>query len=249
MISTFYQLITLDETHSTNQYLQELCHNEAPREGVVVSANFQTAGKGQRGNCWEAERDMNLLFSLLLRPTHLHPARQFVLSQLVSLAIVEVLSSYAKGFCVKWPNDIYWHDSKIAGILIENELYGSTIGQCVVGVGLNVNQVLFLSDAPNPVSLRQIVGVEVDREVLLHAVIERVLALYDAHSIGELSESDLAASYFEVLYRNKGYHRYESEGCVFEAAINGVEPDGHLVLATRKGEELRFAFKEVSFLF
>lgn len=178
----------------------------------------------------------------------MHPARQFVLSQQVSLALVEVLSSYAKGFCIKWPNDIYWHNSKVAGILIENELYGSTLGQCVVGVGLNVNQVAFMSDAPNPVSLRQIVGVEVDRGVLLNAVLRRVFALYHAHRDGVLSEEALATAYSEVLYRNRGYHHYISDGELFEAAILRVEADGHLVLQTRVGEERSFAFKEVSFV-
>ncbi len=245
---TTYRLIALDETHSTNQYIQELCQQEMLQEGAVVSANYQLAGKGQRGNGWEAERGMNLTFSLLLRPTHLHAAHQFVLSQMVSLALVEVLSSYAKGFCIKWPNDIYWHDSKIAGILIENELYGSTIGQCVVGIGLNVNQAHFYSDAPNPVSLRQIVGVELDRAVLLDAILNRILALYNAYREGEMSETALAESYHTVLYRNTGYHRYESEGSMFEAAILRVEPDGYLVLTTREGEELRFAFKEVGFV-
>ncbi len=243
-----YRIITLPETHSTNQYLQALCQEKQPHEGVVVSANYQHAGKGQRGNSWEAERDMNLLFSLLLRPTHVHPARQFVLSQLVSLALVEVLSSYAKGFCIKWPNDIYWHNSKVAGILIENELYGSTLGQCVVGVGLNVNQVAFLSDAPNPVSLRQIVGVELDRAALLDVVLHRVFALYNAHRDGVLSEEALATAYSEVLYRNKGYHPYTSDGELFEAAIQRVEADGHLVLQTAAGEERCYAFKEVSFV-
>ena len=151
----------IDETDSTNRWLRE--HLEVD----VVVADFQTAGRGCGTNQWEAERGKNLLFSLLLHPHDVQAKDQFRISMAVSIALREMLAQYADGFTVKWPNDIYWRDSKICGILIENRLQGSRIKDSIVGIGLNVNQTKFRSDAPNPVSLCQIVGHEVDRDSLL----------------------------------------------------------------------------------
>lgn len=117
-----FPLVALDETASTNQYLSQLCNQlqESVAELTTVTAEFQTAGKGQRGNTWEAEEGKNLLFSFVLYPSFLEARRQFILSQIVSLAIKEELSRWSDEITIKWPNDIYWKDKKICGILIEN---------------------------------------------------------------------------------------------------------------------------------
>ena len=141
------------EVSSTNTYLKELLTAgvELP-ELTLVDADFQTGGRGQQQNVWESEADKNLLFSLLCHPTFLPATNQFVLSQAIAVAVQRTLSEYTDGITIKWPNDIYWNDRKICGTLIECNLMGSTIKDCIIGTGINVNQTEFRSDAPNPVS-------------------------------------------------------------------------------------------------
>lgn len=125
-------------------------------EGTVIWTTRQTAGRGQPGNSWESEADKNISFSMLLHPTWLSPARQFCLSEIAALGIAEALDEYFPDFEIKWPNDIYHDDRKIAGMLIENRIVGNRLQDCVTGIGININQTEFLSPAPNPVSLRQL---------------------------------------------------------------------------------------------
>lgn len=236
----------LPETGSTNTYLQQLDADHHLPEGYLVYTDTQRAGRGQRGNSWESEPGKNLTFSLLLRPEHIPANQQFLLSQAVSLAMTDVLNQYAPGFSIKWPNDIYWEDKKIAGILIENVLSGSTFARSIVGIGLNINQEKFISDAPNPVSLTQITGHTYDIDRLLDQFIDAFRRRY-LQTFTNSSQS-LREEYLSTLYRNDGRYPYDSAGEKFYASIVGVEPDGHLILMTDAGEERRFAFKEVSFL-
>ena len=140
--------ILLHETSSTNSYLSRMA--SILPSGTVIYTNSQTSGRGQRGNSWEAEPGKNLTFSMLVKQPAVVPSKQFRISEAVSLAVVEWLSQYSDGFSVKWPNDIYYNDKKICGILIEHVLCGNAIVHTIVGVGINVNQQHFLSDAPNP---------------------------------------------------------------------------------------------------
>lgn len=236
----------LAETASTNTYLQELDADRHLPEGYIVYTDTQRAGRGQRGNSWESQPGKNLTFSLLLRPKHIPANQQFLLSQAVSLAVTDVLNRYAPGFSIKWPNDIYWEDKKIAGILIENVLSGSTFARSIAGIGLNINQELFVSDAPNPVSLYQITGHPYAIEEVLDQFIDAFRHRY-LQTFTDSSQS-LREEYFATLYRNDGKYPYCSNGETFYASIIGVEPDGHLILMTDSGKERRFAFKEVSFL-
>ena len=148
----------INQCDSTNAYLQRLVAETDAPEGTVVSTSFQTNGRGQLSNMWEAEDGKNILCSILLRPTSLPIKSQFLISQAISVAIVDVLNSYLDGFFIKWPNDIYYKEDKIAGILIENTLSSAGISTCIIGLGLNVNQQTFRSDAPNPISLFNIIG-------------------------------------------------------------------------------------------
>ena len=150
------------ETDSTNRLLKALLRDQPLPEGTVVRSGYQLAGRGQGSNRWESQKGRNLLCSILLRPIHVAIEEQFILSQMVALAILrslqEALPEEATAFNLKWPNDIYWNNRKLGGILIENSLRGSAITECIIGIGLNINQLQFCSDAPNPVSLRQISG-------------------------------------------------------------------------------------------
>lgn len=237
----------LPETASTNTYLQELDADRHLPEGYIVYTDTQRAGRGQRGNSWESQPGKNLTFSLLLRPEHIPANQQFLLSQAVSLAMTDVLNRYAPGFSIKWPNDIYWEDRKIAGILIENVLSGSTFARSIVGIGLNLNQEKFISDAPNPVSLMQITNRSYRMEEMLDQYTDAFRIRY-RQTFDTESAQPLRDEYRTMLYRNNGLYPYSSEGETFYASIAGIEPDGHLILTTESGQERRFAFKEVSFL-
>ena len=147
-----HKIIHLAQTASTNDYLRAL---PSPQDDcmTVVYADWQTAGRGQGSNKWESEAGKNLLFSILVCPTSVDITRQFVLSMAGALAVKAALDKYTDGISLKWPNDIYWHDRKISGTLIETSVKGRTLARCIYGIGLNVNQREFHSDAPNPVSL------------------------------------------------------------------------------------------------
>ena len=240
-----WNIIKLQLTPSTNTYLGALDEVEEQHEGCVVVTHTQSAGRGQRGNSWEAAPGQNLTFSYLLRPVAIAPQEQFILSQAVSLAMVDVLSRHADGFSVKWPNDIYYRDSKIAGILIEHNLAGGGIARSIVGVGLNVNQIEFESDAPNPVSLAQITGREYDLEQLLDELLQATRYRY---AMCMDAPDRLRAEYKQNLYRREGIHTYSDINGQFQAAIEEIEPTGHLLLRDTDGLLRRYAFKEVAFV-
>lgn len=230
------------ETHSTNALLWEMSRLSTLEEGFVVRADFQTAGKGQIGNSWESEAGKNLLFSMILYPLRVSVENQFLLSQIVSLAIKKALDEYTDGTTVKWPNDIYWNEKKLAGILIENSLQGNKIKSAVIGIGLNVNQKTFVSNAPNPVSLLQITGKRQNRKALLDKIHRNIMELY-----AELNLSEIRTAYAEALYRKDGFHTYSTETETFQARIISVHSDGQLELETKPGERKGFYFKEVRF--
>ena len=242
-----FPLIALEETDSTNQYLIQLCNEQgnATPEFTTVTAQFQSSGKGQRGNSWESEPGKNLLFSFVAYPTFLPARRQFILSQIASLAVKEELNRWSNDFFIKWPNDIYYREKKIAGMLIENDLSGAYLSDSIIGIGLNLNQATFLSDAPNPVSLFQILHREVNRE----EVLRRFLTIFYARYISLLREEydEIRACYRSVLYRGEGFYRYQDAGGMFEARVRDIEPTGHLLLESRDGSVRRYAFKEVAF--
>lgn len=243
------QYIHLSETNSTNDYLRQL---PAPEPGqaqprmVVVDADFQTAGRGQGGNHWESEAGKNLLFSILCHPVMLPVRDQFIISEAHALSLYDALSTFGDGFSIKWPNDIYWHDKKICGTLIETTLGGGHIRDCIIGTGIDVNQEQFVSDAPNPVSLRQILGHDVDRQKLLHDVIDRFDRYFQDIVNGDYAA--IVSRYMSYLYRQHGFFTYRDKQGEFEAAIVEVEDDGHLILRDHNDQIRSYAFKEVEFV-
>ena len=235
-----WKITHIDETDSTNRWLRNCTGGQSSCAiHEVVWADYQTAGRGQGTNTWESERGKNLTFSILLHPVDLPANRQFLLSMQVSLAICEALSEHIGDLSIKWPNDIYWRNAKIAGILIENRLQGQVIRDSIVGVGLNVNQRQFQSDAPNPISLWQICEHETDREQLL----KDILAALD-----RLLGQEVREQYLSMLYRRKGFHPYVDKDGAFMAELEDVEDDGHLLLCDDSGGRRRYAFKEVTFI-
>lgn len=213
---------------------------------TVVVTEEQTAGRGQQGNSWEAERGKNILFSLLCHPDFVRASKQFLLSQCMALAIRNALAVHVEGVMVKWPNDIYVGDKKISGTLIECDLMGKSIANCIIGTGVNINQEVFVSDAPNPTSLKLLTGREYDKEEVLADIIRRFAELYDRLVQGE--EEAIRKEYMQCLYRKEGMHEYEDVRGRFMAEIAGVEPTGHLLLKFEKGNTVRYEFKEVKFV-
>ena len=239
-----HRVIRLEEIPSTNDYANQLAldNNE---HGLVVVAALQTQGKGQRGNVWESKSGENLLFSILLKPSFLKVQRQFLLSKVAALAVCKTISTYLPDVTIKWPNDIYVGNEKIAGILIENSFSSSTLNTSVVGIGVNVNQVDFSDDLPNPTSLTWQTGIKYNLEETLLLICQAFDTYYQQLEMGETEH--INAEYFDLLYRRKGYNKYVAKGESFKARIFGVRESGELVLETEQGDLREFAFKEVNF--
>ena len=237
------------ELSSTNDYLSQLCKESKAKEFHTVITESQTAGKGQRGNHWESEPGKNLTFSIVLYPTALEVKKHFCLSMLASLSCIEALGAYTDGFAIKWPNDIYWHDKKIGGILIENELEGGYITQSILGIGLNINQEEFRSSAPNPISLKQILGTEADLQEILSKVIHDIVGGYrQLEANFNMTQLAIRTLYVKNRYRKKGFHPYRDKEGEFKAEFQKVEPDGRLVLKDKEGNLRHYAFKEIEFI-
>lgn len=241
-------LIHISETNSTNSYLQALCANDKIEELTTVVADYQTSGRGQRGNSWESAPSKNLLFSFVLFPEFLEARRQFLISQIVSLAIKEELDTYLTDVSIKWPNDIYWKEKKICGILIENDLMGRHIRQSIAGIGININQETFCSPAPNPVSIYQITGKQYDVFDILKNVMQRVCLYY--HQLKENADtaSSIASRYEKALFRKDGMHCYKDGNGKFMARIVCVEPEGRLILEDETHQKRGYMFKEVEYI-
>lgn len=239
------KIIRLKETDSTNRYLRDLPEN-GDEEIVIAVADCQTAGKGQGSHTWESEDDKNLLFSIKVHPRWVPVRQQFLLSMAEALALKDTLDSYVDGITLKWPNDVYWKDKKISGTLIETSIDSKGIKTCIFGTGININQMKFYSDAPNPVSLCQILGHEVDREEVLQRIIAAFEQYYEL--LRRADYMDVSGIYHMALYRRKGFHRYEDADGEFEGAFVEVEDDGHLILHDKQGVIRSYAFGEIKFL-
>ena len=242
--------IHLTETDSTSNHLRRLLdEGEQMEEFTLVDADSQTAGRGQRGNHWESEAGANLTFTLLCRPAFLPPNRGWAISEVMALAICEAIDKLPLPqpdlLRIKWPNDIYYGDRKLSGTLVECDLQGGRIGACLIGTGINVNQTLFRSEAPNPVSLKQILGVDVEREVLLQHVAQAFQRLYNR--LREEGPEACHDTYIARLYRREGFHPYADAEGAFMAEVADIEPTGHLLLRDSNGQLRRYAFKEVTF--
>jgi BirA family biotin operon repressor/biotin-[acetyl-CoA-carboxylase] ligase len=245
--SNNFNVVWEDELASTNVWLKALTQQCEVPEFTVVAAHKQSQGKGQGGNIWESAPSQNLTFSLLLKPDYVEIQHQFVLSKAIALGILDALSMYGVECCIKWPNDVYYKDFKLGGILIENSICHTSISESIIGIGLNINQTHFISDAPNPISLKSITGEHYN----LSSVLDNVLSsIYSAikQVKNQASYSEIDINYFQSLYRNKGLHLYKDHEGVFKASIVEISDFGHLVLKTEDNELKTYAFKEVEFI-
>ena len=247
----------IKQTHSTSTLLREQYADHLPHL-YTIRTDFQTAGRGQAGNSWESEAGKNLLFSALLRYQGILATKQWRLSMLVAVALWDTLAKHLpqNKLSIKWPNDIYYGDKKLVGILIENSLSGAYVGYTIVGIGINVNQTQWLSNAPNPISMQEITGLEYDVEALLNEWISSMKSWEIA------STEDIRAAYMQRLYRRHGWHEYIErevstqptaiaqkgiEGA-FSAEILTVTEQGELVLRLQNNEEKKYHFKQIRFV-
>lgn len=239
--------IHLTETDSTNRYAREL---PTPCGLTLITTDHQTAGRGQRSNSWESERGKNLLFTLTLPPCDIAASEQFVLCEIISVAICEVLSTYTPDIRIKWPNDIYYRDHKLCGILIEHDIEGTHLSRSIIGVGVNVNQAEFVSDAPNPISLSQVLGHEVEREELLTRIVNHFATLYEWYAAQDeaLDSPTLHTRYTALLYRRNEEAPYRDAQGLFTATLRDVAPDGRLLLEDEQGTQRSYLFKEVAYI-
>ena len=243
---SFFTMYFFDTLSSTNEKLNELLRESDLPEFSVVSTPDQTAGKGQTGNSWESEKGKNITISILLKPLFLEPQNQFYISKIISLAIVDTLDESGIRTTIKWPNDIYADNKKIAGILIENSIMGEAVSTSIAGIGLNLNQERFISDAKNPVSVYNITNETQSIEDTLNSLLHNLLKWYTALIDDELEKID--SEYLGRLYRKDGVHRFKDSNGIFSAKISGVETSGILVVTNPAGEKRKYAFKEVEFL-
>lgn len=258
----------IEETDSTNNLLARILRGEEPqyadclKENIpVIYTTYQTAGRGQAGNGWEAEKGKNLLFSYLLREPKIKPTEQFELNILAAIlthcTIKDLLSDEQKKLlAIKWPNDIYYGDKKLAGILVENSLIGSVIRHSIAGIGININQERWVGNAPNPVSLKQITGKETH--------IKNVMMTFITYlNQWELTTPESRRQYYmQHLYRREGYWPFvEREVSVqptmnasteaagqFMARIEDILPTGEIILCDRHNKRHTFHFKQVRYV-
>lgn len=241
-------LVKLSKVDSTNSYLKKLLSNSKPLvEGTVIMADHQLAGRGQYSNKWESEDGKNLTFSIYLKPSFLNANHQFELNKAISLGINDCLRAIIGDDCkIKWPNDIYYQDQKMGGILIENITKGYLLKESIVGIGLNVNQIEFSKDLSRVISVSNVLGKEYDLQKLLMLICESVERRYLQLKAGKLEL--LEKDYLQRMFRFEDKHSYEIGNQKVAGIIKGVNPAGKLLLKTDDGLK-ELDLKEVAFIF
>ena len=240
--------VTLKEVDSTNNFLKHLVSNSKPViEGTVIMAENQYAGRGQQQNTWNAEAGKNLTFSILLKPHFLEVTNQFDLIRVVSLGVFDALEPLlGDALKIKWPNDIYFGDLKLGGMLIENMIQGGQIKNAIVGIGLNVNQEVFGPSLPNATSLKQILHQDYDLKALLSEICRHVEAWYLNLRAGKTE--DVRKVYLSRLYWLNEMRWFKTAGGIINGKVKNVCYNGLLVIENTNNEELEFSLKEIEFL-
>lgn len=240
--------VELKEVDSTNTYLKKLLSNTTPlSEGTVIMAENQYAGRGQMNNTWLAESGKNLTFSLLLYPRFLAIEDQFDLTRAVSLGVFDALHPLlGQALKIKWPNDIYYHDNKLGGMLIENMIQKRQIKNAVIGIGINVNQESFPKSVHRATSLKQILHRDYDLKALLSEICAGIEAWYLQLKAARIK--DIREAYHSRLYGLNEERNFRAGEMIFKGAVTGVKAGGLLLVTDNKGRELEFSLKEIEFL-
>lgn len=236
--------IELQSVDSTNNYARQQIHAGLAQPGMAVFTHEQVAGKGQRGKVWTSEKGANIALSIVIKPASLRLMQQFQLSACVAVAIHNFFVKYAGDETkIKWPNDLYWQDRKAGGILIEN-IVGSTASDngswdwSIIGIGINLNQVIFPSFLPNPVSLMQITGKRFDPIELAKEICSKLDTCFQ-QLISE-GFDDIYAAYTSALYKRNEKVKLKKDNRLFEPVIKTVTSAGRLVVQHAIEEEFDF---------
>jgi BirA family biotin operon repressor/biotin-[acetyl-CoA-carboxylase] ligase len=231
--------IRLDSVDSTNNYTATLISGNVP-EGTVVITREQTAGRGQRGNSWVSEAGKNLMVTYVLRPKFLRVSEQFILNKAIALATAKAIQHFVPHLDVriKWPNDIFLQNKKVAGILVETSLQGGHIVSCMAGIGINVNQQYFQANAGNPISMLEVLGKEIPLDETLDELSENLEVIYLQLKSGKFGSID--ASYNNLLWRKDEMHTFYKDGIPFNALVKCVDEQGCLHVLNEQNQELTF---------
>ena len=238
--------VILTEVDSTNTLLAKMLKEEQVPEGTAIQALNQIAGRGQAGAYWESEEGKNLLVSYVFYPSFIAPKDVFLINKAFALAICECLSSLINSkLRIKWPNDIYWNDLKIAGLLIENSMSSSTISHCILGIGLNVNQTEFSPSTPNPVSLKLITGENHNLQIVFASLCTFIEARY--LQLKNSEKSKIESGFNNVLYAVNVWRQFQTATNTFMGRILYVDENGRLVIEDENNMVHFFNAKEVRF--
>ncbi|MEM6963833.1 MAG: biotin--[acetyl-CoA-carboxylase] ligase [Bacteroidota bacterium] len=235
------------ELPSTNAFATQLTAKNNPPEGTVITTYHQVQGKGQGGSYWESAPDKNISMTVILHPIFLPAKDQFHLNQAISLGVLDFVKKYiSNGAKIKWSNDIYVGDKKIAGILIQNTLQAKNLQHSIIGIGININQTIFKSDAPNPTSLQ----LETERAFNLDECLEMLCKTVEVRYLQLKANAieKIKADYLDNLYRymEDAFYRLPHSEEVFQGRIIGIGSFGKLLLQTNRGVD-KFNTKEVKF--
>ena len=244
----FSKKLYIDVVDSSNMELIRFLEKGLVEELFMIQTGFQTGGKGQGSALWESQKNKNLLFSFVIKPTFLKISEQFYISIMVSLALRDVVAKYIGNeteLKIKWPNDIYVNDGKIAGILIENAIQGQQFEWVVGGVGLNVNQTKFQSDAPNPISLFDCIGKTIDLQEVLNEFEKAFEERY--YQLENKEFENMKKEYLASMYQIGELRNYRAKGEEFQGKIIGVDQYGFLSIESHEGIR-SFDVKEVTYL-
>lgn len=238
-----FEVFEYEEVESTNTLAESFAVSELKDKQVLLTYH-QTQGRGQLGNKWESETGQNISMTIVFKPAQLEAGKQFAVSMVIALGCFDFVCRYVDGCSVKWPNDIYVNDRKIAGILIEHRIGGMYIQNSLCGIGLNINQEVFRSDAPNPVSLLQLTGKKIPLKTALAELLECIGKRYVQVGEYELLE----AGFMQHIYRAQGIFDWEDENGKFRASVDGVDEYGRLILKDSEDKERVYGFKEVKYI-
>jgi BirA family transcriptional regulator, biotin operon repressor / biotin---[acetyl-CoA-carboxylase] ligase len=239
-------LLFFENLPSTNTFTADLLRKKKVPEGTIVYTNFQQSGRGYSENKWESEDGKNLLISVVLFPSFIKPTDQFYLSISVSLGICDFLKRYIPDCFIKWPNDIYVNNDKIAGILIESSITADNIDSAIAGIGLNMNQEKFMSNAPNPVSLRMVTGTAYDLTSALNDLAKDLDKRYKQLISDDLSQ--LKEEYISKLYRINEWHKFTDPDGSFTGRIITLGDYGRIKVQKQNGKIYEYGFKELEFI-
>lgn len=231
---------------STNTHTVTLFKKNKLIEGTIIYTDYQSAGRGYSNNLWESEDSKNLLISIILIPSFINPEDQFQISMAISLGICDFLIRYIPDCSIKWPNDIYVNNDKIAGILIESTVSGSKIDSTIAGIGLNINQEKFLSNAPNPVSLSMLTGRSYDLFSCLNLLATDLDKRYKQLIAGNSGQIKL--EYVSKLFRLNKWCQFRDSKEIYTGKILNIGEFGRIIIEKSGGEINEYSFKEIEFI-